>query len=236
MCVLHNHNDDNHNDVILLTCVYSVELWWNSTKDEYEQFTKQQMSPEPPQAKPETDKSTIAPDAATPPLPTPPVAAPPAKPKRLGIFSKRNANARETNLNALVKPAAQAPAFATLLAQLLAFGAPGRFPAVASWGPAPLDDFELDEAKALLVAARGENAALSDDATSAGVFAAVVNCMLIDIVDLASSTLKGKKQEEKVTVDALNVVMDFMDHAASLFDAVAEVSVSLLLVCGSVLV
>lgn len=197
---------------------------------EYEQFTKKKKSPEPPQATPKADEPSPAPEAAAPRPPAPPATTPPAaappKPKRLGIFSKRKADARETDLAALVQPTARAPAFATLLAQLLVFGAPGRFPGVASLGPAPLEEFDLAKAKALLTAARAEDTALADDAVSAEIFASVVNCMIIDIVDLASSTLKGKNQEEKVTVDAINVVMDFMDHAASLFDAVAEVSVS----------
>ena len=91
----------------------------------------------------------------------------------------------------------------------------------------PFDAYDSDEAKRLLAEAR-EGAELTDE-ESAEIFASVVNCMIIDIVDLASSTLKiggGKKDEsssEKVTVDAINVVMDFMDHAASLFDAVSKV-------------
>eukprot|EP00579_Thalassiosira_antarctica_P005119 CAMPEP_0201884950 /NCGR_PEP_ID=MMETSP0902-20130614/17641_1 /ASSEMBLY_ACC=CAM_ASM_000551 /TAXON_ID=420261 /ORGANISM="Thalassiosira antarctica, Strain CCMP982" /LENGTH=919 /DNA_ID=CAMNT_0048413971 /DNA_START=32 /DNA_END=2791 /DNA_ORIENTATION=- len=189
--------------------------------DDYEQFTKQ-TSPEPPQSKPKSDDTPKA-AAPKPTPPTPAEAAPKAKPKRLGIFSKRNANLRETDLNAMVKPNAQAPEFAALLAKILTFGAPGRFPGVASWGSMPFDDFDLDNAKSLLTESRG--AAELTDEQSAEIFASVVNCMIIDIVDLASSTLKVKKNEDeddKITVDAINVVMDFMDHAASLFDAVAE--------------
>ena len=93
----------------------------------------------------------------------------------------------------------------------------------------PFDVYDSDEAKRLLTEARVD-AELTDE-ESAEIFASVVNCMIIDIVDLASSTLKiggGKKDKdesssEKVTVDAINVVMDFMDHAASLFDAVSKV-------------
>ena len=43
--------------------------------------------------------------------------------------------------------------------------------------------------------------------------------MLTDMVDLASSSLKEKK--DAVTVKSINIVVDFMNHAASLFDAVA---------------
>lgn len=186
---------------------------------EYEQFTKKKTTPS--QSKPDdTPKAEVKSPSTPPPVPTP---AP--KPKRkLGIFAKRNANARETDLNSLVAPNAVGPEFATLLAQILTFGAPGRFPAVASWGTMPLENFDLDAAKSLLTESRG-NADLTDE-QSAEIFASVVNCMIIDIVDLASSTLKGKNKDDKVAVDAINVVMDFMDHAASLFDAVAKVSSS----------
>jgi len=187
--------------------------------DEYEQFTKEKNIEPPTQSKPRSDDTT--PKAATPkPPPAPPVELPKPKPKRLGIFSKRKANLRETDLNALVLPGAQAPEFAALLAKILTFGAQGRFPAVSSWGSMPFDNFDLDTAKSLLTESRGD-AGLTDE-QSAEIFASVVNCMIIDIVDLASATLRGKDREEKVTVDAINVVMDFMDHAASLFDAVAQ--------------
>lgn len=84
----------------------------------------------------------------------------------------------------------------------------------------PFDKFDLEEAKSLLFSSR-KDAELTDE-ESAEIFASVVNCMIIDIVDLASVALKAKDKDEKVAVDAINVVMDFMDHAASLFDAVAE--------------
>ena len=170
-----------------------------------------------------------------PPTKVPPVIAttsppPPApKPKRtLGIFSKRNADARPTDLNVLISPNAQAPELATLLAQILTFGAPGRFPKVKTWKRnMPFETYDVEMAKTLLVESRND-AELTDE-QAAEIFASVVNCMIIDIVDLASSTLKVEKKKnddtnssEKVTVDAINVVMDFMDHAASLFDSVSK--------------
>ena len=187
-------------------------------KDEYEQFT--QKKPEPPKSKPKVgeDKPAPAPKADKPsPPPAPPV---PAPKRKLGIFSKRNADARETDINKLISPKAQGPEFAKLLTQILTFGAPGRFPYVASWGDMPFDKFDLETAKAMLTESRGD-ADLADE-QSAEIFASVVNCMIIGIVDLASAALKSKDKEDKVAVDAINVVMDFMDHAASLFDAVAE--------------
>ncbi len=84
----------------------------------------------------------------------------------------------------------------------------------------PFKEFDLDAAKELLTQSRGD-ADLTDE-QSAEIFASVVNCMIIDIVDLASSTVKGKDSDDKITVDAIGVVMNFMDHAAALFDAVAS--------------
>ncbi|KAL3801473.1 hypothetical protein HJC23_000911 [Cyclotella cryptica] len=173
-----------------------------------------EVLPPPKQETPKAKKQPPAP-VSEPPPPTR------VQPKRkLGIFSKKNANARETDLNVLISPNAEAPEFATLLAKILTFGAPGRFPAISSMGEIPFDEFDLEKAKEMLSELRSD-LDLSDE-KSAEIFASVVNCMIIDIVDLASSTLKAKDKDEKLTVDAINVVMDFMDHAASLFDAVAK--------------
>ncbi|KAL7479253.1 hypothetical protein ACHAW6_005002 [Cyclotella cf. meneghiniana] len=173
-----------------------------------------EILPPPKQVTPKAKKQPPAP-VSEPPLSTR------VQPKRkLGIFSKKNANARETDLNVLIGANAEAPEFASLLAKILTFGAPGRFPAISSMGEMPFDKFDLEKAKEMLTELRSD-LDLSDE-KSAEIFASVVNCMIIDIVDLASSTLKAKDKDEKLTVDAINVVMDFMDHAASLFDAVAK--------------
>jgi hypothetical protein len=133
------------------------------------------------------------------------------------MFGKRNASNRETDLNVLVGDGAAAQEFALLLSKLLTFGAPGRFPRVVALpGKMPMAEFDPDAAKEMLEEAAGD---ISKE-EAAEIFANVVNCMLIDIVDLASSTLK---EDNKVTVDAINVVIDFMNHAASLYDSVAEV-------------
>ena len=143
------------------------------------------------------------------------------KKKKGGIrsmFAKKSSNNRETDLGVLVVSDAKAPDFVALLAKLLAFGAPGRFPQVDLLpGPMPVEEFDLDEAQSLLVDAV-EDAGLSKE-DAAEVFANVVNCMLIDIVDLASAALK---EDAKVTFDAINVVIEFMNTAASLYDAVAQ--------------
>jgi hypothetical protein len=147
-------------------------------------------------------------------------AAVPPKQQRRGfktMFGKRNASNRETDLNVLVSEGAAEQEFALLLSKLLTFGAPGRFPRVVALpGKMPMAEFDPDAAKEMLEEAAGD---ISKE-EAAEIFANVVNCMLIDIVDLASSTLK---EDNKVTVDAINVVIDFMNHAASLYDSVAEV-------------
>jgi len=147
---------------------------------------------------------------------------PPKKRLRIGgitsVFSKKASGNREIDLRKLVSQEAVAPNFAMLLAKLLTFGAPGRFPFVSALpGGMPLDTFDLDKAKALLANSRNDEGLTSEDA--AEVFASVVNCMIIDIIELASSSLGFKDKKDKATVDALNVVLDFMDHAASLYDA-----------------
>ncbi|KAL7568492.1 hypothetical protein ACA910_012199 [Epithemia clementina (nom. ined.)] len=146
--------------------------------------------------------------------------APSPKKRRLGIFKSKRGGGRETDLRVLVSDDAQAPEFASLLGKILAFGAPGRFPnSLAVLGnDMPLEQFDLEEAKEMLINARLE--ADLEVAQSAEIFANVVNCMLIEIMDLASSSLKEK--DSKSTVDAINIVVDFMNHAASLYDAVAE--------------
>ena len=159
-------------------------------------------------------------DAPTSTAPQPPEAPEAPKKKRRGFFAKKNKNGRPTNLNVFITyEKAVAPEFASLLAKTLTYGAPGRFQSVAALpGDMPYTDFDLETAKKDLIAAR-EDAGISLE-ESAEIFAGVVNCMLIDIVDLASSTLKSK--EEKLTVDGVSVVVDFMNHAASLYDSVAE--------------
>jgi hypothetical protein len=140
-----------------------------------------------------------------------PAAAPPKQRRGFKtIFGKRNAGDRETDLNALVSEGASAQEFALLLSKLLTFGAPGRFPSVVALpGKMPMAEFDLDAAKEILEEVAGD----ITKEEAAEIFANVVNCMLIDIVDLASSTLK---EDDKVTVDAINVVIDFMNHVASL--------------------
>jgi len=174
----------------------------------------------------ETPKKVDSAPAAAAPVPE----MPKKKKKVRGLksmFSKAGSD-RETDITELFKPDAEAPEFALLLAKILTYGAPGRFPYItAQPGGMPFEEgedggFNLDSAKILLMESRISKG-LTDQA-SAELFASVVNCMIIDIIDLASSSLKG---EDKTTVAALNVVMEFMDHAASLFDAVAQVRFSM---------
>ncbi|GKY98279.1 hypothetical protein MPSEU_000785500 [Mayamaea pseudoterrestris] len=169
--------------------------------------------------------SKPSPKAASAPAPSPaPVKLPlePApKKKRLGLKNvfNRNKTGRETDIAVLVAPDAEAPEFATLLAKLLTFGAPGRFPRVQALpGDMPMPEFDLESAKQKLINAR-EKADL-DLVSSAEIFANVVNCMLINIIDLAAVTLKEK--DTKVQVEALDVAIQFIMHAASMYDAVAD--------------
>lgn len=145
----------------------------------------------------------------------------PKKKKRLGVksvFGKKK-NERETDINELVTGDAKAPVFAKLLAKILTYGAPGRFPGVVVLpGGMPMAEFDVDTACNMLTDAQ-ESAGLSKE-EAAEVFANVVNCMLIDIVDLASSSLKEK--DGKLTVEAIGIVVDFMMHASSLYNAIAE--------------
>ena len=176
---------------------------------------------------PETKSEAPSTDAVSPPIveqPSATSAPAPKKKKKKGIasiFSKKDANARETDLNALFAAGALAPNFCMSLAGILTFGAPGRFPDVEALPGRP-NEFVLEDAKEILSKAR-ETEGLTN-ILAAESFACVVNCMIITMIDLASSTLK---EEDKITVDALNVVLDFMDHAASLYDAVADVSVEI---------
>lgn len=162
----------------------------------------------------------FTPAGPPPAAPAPIVDVEAPKKRGLGIksiFAKKK-NDRETDLNVLMSQSATAPEVAMILAKLLTFGAPGRFPMVSALaGGMPLESFDLEKAKAILESAV-EKAGITRE-EGAEVFANVVNCMLIDIIDLASSSL-GK--EPIVTYDAINIVIDFMNHAASLYDAVAE--------------
>jgi hypothetical protein len=154
-----------------------------------------------------------------------PVVEPPKKQKRLGlksVFGKKKSD-RETDLFNLISGSdAIAPAFATTLAKLLTFGAPGRFPQVEALPDADVtipDSFDLEGAKKILVEAQTKAGLTLQE--SAELFANVVNCMIIDIVDIASTSLKEKDDKSSVQA-AMNIVVDFMNHAASLYDSIAK--------------
>jgi hypothetical protein len=160
----------------------------------------------------QTEKDDFAPDSTEPPAP---------KKRKSGLKSvfRKKKNDRDTDITVLVAPGAKSPEFAKTLAKILTFGAPGRFPEVVALpGDMPMETFDFDAASEALHKAQ-EEAGLSKE-ESAEVFADVVNCMLIDIVDLASTSLKEK--DDSVTVNAINIVVEFMDHAASLFNSIAE--------------
>jgi hypothetical protein len=142
------------------------------------------------------------------------------KKKRRGlksVFGKKK-NDRETDIAVLFQET-KAPDFAKTLAKILVFGAPGRFPEISALPvEVDMDDFDLEKASAVLVEAQGKAGITKEE--SAETFANVVNCMLIDIVDLASSSLKEK--DDKTTVNALGIVIEFMDLAAQLYSSIAD--------------
>eukprot|EP00639_Heterosigma_akashiwo_P003325 CAMPEP_0194574618 /NCGR_PEP_ID=MMETSP0292-20121207/10399_1 /TAXON_ID=39354 /ORGANISM="Heterosigma akashiwo, Strain CCMP2393" /LENGTH=653 /DNA_ID=CAMNT_0039426179 /DNA_START=314 /DNA_END=2275 /DNA_ORIENTATION=- len=74
-----------------------------------------------------------------------------------------------------------------------------------------------EEAVARLLAAKG-SAGLADQA-AAEEFACVVNAMIVQLVDEAAQTLKGK--EEEATLAALDQVLDFMDSCSGVFEQLA---------------
>jgi hypothetical protein len=153
--------------------------------------------------------------------PEPVVEAPtPPKKKRRGLKSVfKKSNGRETNIDNLVAPDAGASEFSKTLAKILTFGAPGRFPYVTNLpGPMPMDSFDVESASSILTEAQAQAGISKEE--SAEIFANVVNCMLIDIVDLASTSLKEKDQ--KVTTEAIGIVITFMDLAASLYTSIAD--------------
>jgi len=182
---------------------------------------------------------TAAP-AASPATEVTEAAAAPAKRKRgmLGsMFSKKDEDGRDSNLDNVLSVTVNPTTaeYGQVLSQYLTIGAPGRFPQLESSLSARNDElksvtndageFQIDTARENLVSFKNK-VGLTDE-VAAETFANVVHCMILDLIDLANSATKAKRKEEesavqKRTVDALNVVLDFMDHAASLFDAVAE--------------
>jgi len=152
-----------------------------------------------------------------------PTKSPTQKPKKRrglkSVFRKNNNNDREIDIAVLIAPEAKASEFSQTLAKILTFGAPGRFPKLTKLsGDMPMETFDLDKASNILMEAQDSARITKEE--SAEIFANVVNCMLIDIVDLASTSLKEK--DEKVTTDALGIVITFMDLAAQLYTSIAD--------------
>ncbi len=166
-----------------------------------------------------------APVAARAVVPQVPPAKPAPKKNRFGLGIKKNKNQRETNLSVLI---GTSPDISTLtgmekfgrtLAGFLTFGAVGRFPHVEVFleSVEVPPSFDLESARSRLTELRDQVG--MTNLLAAEAFANVVNCMIIELIDLASSSLKEK--DDKIVVAALNVVLDFMDHAGALYDAVA---------------
>lgn len=184
------------------------------------------------------DSSTAAVAVSKPANPSPPMdstsipaSAPPKKKRGMlgSIFKKDSPNSREDSLERLLSVDAypQTAPYSQILSQYLTVGAPGRFPELESKDSVPImidGEFQLETAKDNLIQTKMDFGITDEEAAES--FANVVNAMIIKLVDLASSATdigKTAEEKEKSTVDALNVVLDYMDHAASLFDAVAQV-------------
>jgi len=173
--------------------------------------TKKDIKPEPKAAK--SESSSASPSSTD---------TPKKKKKKVGLgkvasmFTAKNT--RETDLNVLISEGATAPELSKLLAKLLTFGAPGRFPLIAALpGGMPMEEFELEKAVELLEKSFEESGITRQQ--GAEVFGDVVNCMMVDMIDLASSSLAEK---DEVVFDAVNIVVEFMNHASSMYDAVAK--------------
>lgn len=160
-----------------------------------------------------------------------PAPAPPKKKRSMlgSIFKKESPNGREVSLERILSVEAypQTAPYSQILSQYLTVGAPGRFPKLESKDLVPFvidGEFQLETAKDNLIQTKMDFGITDEEAAES--FANVVHAMIIQLVDLASSATdigKTAEEKEKLTVDALNVVLDYMDHAASLFDAVAQV-------------
>jgi hypothetical protein len=160
-----------------------------------------------------------------------PAPAPPKKKRSMlgSIFKKESPNGREVSLERVLSVEAypQTAPYSQILSQYLTVGAPGRFPELESKDLVPIvidGEFQLETAKDNLIQTKKDLGITDEEAAES--FANVVHAMIIQLVDLASSATdigETAEEKEKLTVDALNVVLDFMDHAASLFDAVAQV-------------
>ena len=150
---------------------------------------------------------------------------PPSSDKKKGrggtiasLFKKNSSDKRPSTLSKLYSSTPH-KSFAQTLSEVLTLGAPGRFPDVSP--PQPPNESTQTYKDNLKIKLRD----IPID-QSADVFANVVNCMLIHIVDLASSTVvntnkknsKKKSENDKIVVDGVSVVLDFMDFGAQLYE------------------
>ncbi|GMH66897.1 hypothetical protein TL16_g04533 [Triparma laevis f. inornata] len=127
---------------------------------------------------------------------------------------RKNKNARSTDIHALITDdGTPEHDFNAALTGYLTFGAPGRFGELEKVLGIEGTTFDLTMARTHLTSLK-----LPTDLQSAEAFASVVNCLIIDIVDLASSTLKEK---EEVVMKGLDVVLDFMEFASEMYESVA---------------
>ena len=180
------------------------------------------------------DHSTTTDGASSPKSPSPQT-PPPAAPKK---SESSKVPGRDSDITNLIGDGGKAPGFCSAVAKSLTFGAPGRFPYLESLSAtSSMTEFDLETARRLL-REEANKAGLSDQ-DACEEFAKVVNCMIIDIIDHASSTLEkeatGAMTKDNPTVDAMNAAMDFMDHSAGLFEPflLEGVSIKPVTYCGT---
>lgn len=133
------------------------------------------------------------------------------------LFKKKSSDKRPATLSKVFASTSHSN-FAQTLSQVLTLGAPGRFPDINPPQP-PNESLQVYKDNLINVKAN-----IPIDQT-ADVFANVVNSMLIHIVDLASSTVvtknknpKKKSENDKIVVEGVSVVLDFMDFSAQLYE------------------
>merc|ERR1711862_796426 len=160
------------------------------------------------------------------------VPLPPSKEKNKGrggtianLFKKNTSNRRPNTLSKVYSSTPHSE-FAQTLSQILTLGAPGRFPDITPPQPPNASIQTYKDNLVHMMKTPSKNIPIDQ---AADIFANVVNCMLIHIVDLASSAAvlaakskknnsKNKKESEKVVVDGVSVVLDFMDFSAQLYE------------------
>lgn len=132
---------------------------------------------------------------------------------KIASYKKRLASKRETDWNSLVRtgPMAQYADFCNAVAETLAVGAP---PGTCGFN----EEVNEEVVSGSNLQEIAHEAGLSLQA-SAEVFANVVNCFVVELVDKAAAAEDAVGNEYNATDSVMNDVIDFAEHAASVFDS-----------------